>query len=383
MKLLLVVGTANDVFIYNYSKWLKTSMNITIDIFEFFPQYSQGFNENFFDNIYSVNINTWFKNIRGLRHFISPFYESKQLECFLNDKYYDIIHCHWLTPAVLLTNNIKLHCNKLYATFWGGESTNRILYSNSFLKKKISKFMFEIDYLINSYESCQKYSHLYPQLVGKCRYASFGSAPLEQLYDLMRIESKNESKSILGIENHKFCVLIGYSAKSIHQHIKVIQSLMRKKDLKAKIHLLAPMTRGATSKYVNEVEAILESSGFSYTLIRDRFLSDEEVARIRNATDITLQLSSFDGFSRSIIECLCAKSILIYSEWLNYEPYLKTYKFSGIKVGSFEEVTKSLEFVITHFFEFNEMKELNFKSGQCNFFWSERIKDWVMAYSNF
>ena len=51
MKLLLIVGCANDIFVYNYAKWLKKSMNVSIDIFEFFPSSQQSFGTEYYDNV--------------------------------------------------------------------------------------------------------------------------------------------------------------------------------------------------------------------------------------------------------------------------------------------------------------------------------------------
>ena len=42
MELLLVAGTSNDIFIYNYAKWLKKTMDCRIDVFEFSPSAFQG-----------------------------------------------------------------------------------------------------------------------------------------------------------------------------------------------------------------------------------------------------------------------------------------------------------------------------------------------------
>ena len=33
LRLLLIVGCANDIFIYNMAKWLKVKMNVSIDVF--------------------------------------------------------------------------------------------------------------------------------------------------------------------------------------------------------------------------------------------------------------------------------------------------------------------------------------------------------------
>ena len=182
------------------------------------------------------------------------------------------------------------------------------------------------------------------------------------------------------IDSNKTVVLIGYSGKSLHNHIDIINELKKFDNYKDKIHILAPMTRGGTETYIKQVESALIESGFSYTLISGRFLSDFEIARIRNATDITLQLSAFDGFSRSIVECLCAESILIYGNWLDYSRHLKTYDFSAIAVDSVAEGVAKCCNVIDNFNEYKQETESNSLNGKDNFSWSKCIDEWISIY---
>ena len=142
------------------------------------------------------------------------------------------------------------------------------------------------------------------------------------------------------------------------------------------------MTRGADDKYTAQVNKLLEKSGYSYTLISGRFLTDREIAQIRNATDITLQLSSFDGFSRSIIECLCAKSIMIYGGWLGYEKHLQASGFQAISVNSIAEGIDLISSIINHLGDYKDMVEANYKQGENQYLWAECIKDWVNAYND-
>ena len=188
MKILLIVGSANDIFITNMTKWLKVSMpDSTIDIFEFYPTNKQEENV-YLDNLYSPDTNIWYNKIKGLRIITLPFYLSKELKKFLKGKYYDIIQCHWITPPLVLTRNIHKHCNKLFATFWGGELENlKILYSKKIYKKNLEIFISQIDYIINSNGLKNTISKRYPILAEKHIEGVLGSAPLEELYKLILV----------------------------------------------------------------------------------------------------------------------------------------------------------------------------------------------------
>ena len=381
MKILLIVGSANDIFITNMTKWLKTKMSdVTIDIFEFYPSNSQG-NNTFMDNLGSTNPDVWHNKIRGIRTLIYPFYASRTLKKFLKGKYYDVIQCHWITPPLVLTRGIKKHCNKLYATFWGGElSVLKLLLSQKIYKINLDKFLDNVDFIINSKVFIDRMRLLYPQYKNKYIEGTLGSSSIDELYKLMENESKDESKVKMAIDSNKLVVLIGYSGKELHQHLPIIEELSKRDELKDRLHLLAPMTRGEFKDYKNRVQSALDNSGYTYTLLQGKFLSDEEVARVRNATDITLQLSEFDGFSRSIMECLCAKSILIYGDWLQYEDHMNNAKFIGYKVTDIKSGIDKLTEISDDIHKYEDECLQNSINGKTKCSWSECIKDWVNAY---
>lgn len=385
MKILLIVSNANDIFITNMTKWLKASMpDCTIDIFSFYFSEVQGKN-TYFNNVFYVNRNIWHQKVNDIfAGLVFPFYASRELKRFLKNKHYDIIQCHRIVPELALTRGLKKYCNKLCATFWGGELDNveKILKSSKLYNRKLDKFLSELDYVINSKAALKRIIERYPIVANKQIEAHFGSAPLEELYNLMQTESKFESKTKLSIATDKFIILIGYSGKQLHQHLPIIDELAKRDELKDRIHLLAPMTRGAGKDYCDEVDTALKASGYTYTLLRDRFLSDEEIARLRNATDITLQLSTFDGFSRSILECMCAKSVLIYGDWLDYVEHLENGKLIGHPVPSIEAGIDLMKNVADNIEAYKEEVEQNYINGKAKNLWSDCIKDWVNAYMN-
>lgn len=380
MKLLLIVGNANDVFIYNFAKWLKARINVSIDVFNFFPSNKQGYDNQYYDNVYQPEL-SFVSRMRYLRSFSIPFEQSCSLKKFIMDKHYDVIHCHWLLPSTILTTDLSSHCDKLCATFWGGElEKQEICHSHKLYMLYLKRFLKTVSLIANAEEFKHKLCKRYPFLENKYRIANLGSSSIDEIYNLIEIEDKKKSKQHLSIDSNKTTALIGYSGKSAHNHIDIIYELKKCSDYKDKIHILAPMTRGAQEQYTKQVETALIDSGFSYTLISGRFLSDLEIARIRNATDITLQLSTVDGFSRSIVECLCAKSVLIYGNWLDYSKYLKTYNFSAIAVSSISEGVAKCCNVVDNFNDHKLSTENNYLNGKDNFSWSKCIDGWISIY---
>jgi hypothetical protein len=271
---------------------------------------------------------------------------------------------------------------KTYLTFWGREYANfRILFSQKIYKYRLDKLVNSVDYIVNSETFIKDiFSKLYPKFPGKCLVGHLGSASIDFIYDMLSNNAELDIKNKLGIDSRKYSVLIGYSGKPLHQHLKIIEELEKIDLLKNRIHLLVPMTRGGSKEYIDKVESNLIKSGFTYTLLKNRFLSDEEIAELRVVTDVVLQLSTTDGLSRSILECLCAKSLMIYGEWLNYDSSLDDNKLWAVKVSSINEAVMTLCDIISRYNDYLPYLENNSNNGKEQNSWSFRINNWVDAY---
>ena len=380
MRLLLVVGTANDIFIYNMARWLKASMAVEIDVFECCPAQQQSFGNTYYNRVVPADLSSWYYR-RPFASFTKDLGVHRQLVRFLHGRHYDVIHCHWISAPVVLTRTLSRHCDRLFATFWGGElEQQRFLRSHACYLHHLHRFIKTVDVVVNSESFYEKISSSLPDFRGKYHIGNLGSAPLEELYRLMEKTDRVEVRRQWGIADDMVSVLIGYSGKELHQHLEVIDAFRCYPEGCGKYHLLAPMTRSADPAYVSEVEQALAASGYRYTLIRDRFLSDVEQASLRYATDVAFQASRFDGFSRSIVECLCARSLLIYGEWLSYDAYLRDYGFFALPMESVEHGVRKLLQLSDHLNDYSEKLASNAERGRSRFLWSECIRDWVDAY---
>lgn len=374
MNLLLVVSNANDVFIYNMAKWLKISMDVTINVFEFHHSHEQDCDYQYYDSVATAKPIPF-----PGKDFNPSFNQAYQLDKYLQEKHFDIIHCHLIVAADLLSRKLRSHCDRLFATFWGGEEYRKIIGSKKLYRNRLEKFLERIDCLMNSKHLL--WLETFPFLREKFKEARLGSASLDIIYDLIKKYPRNEIKAELGFPNDKITVLIGYSGKSIHQHKEIIRNFSIRPQLRDKFHLLAIMTRGTVPEYAEEVECALTSSGYSYSMIKGHFLSDEQIARLRYGTDITLQLSTYDGFSRSIVECLCAGSIMIYGTWLNYDNRLKQEHFKAFPASSFGDAFFQIEKISKDPVYYQGIVKSNMDAGKMNT-WEECIKDWVKAYTS-
>lgn len=382
MKILIIAATANDVFIYNMCKWLKLSMNVEITVIEARSSASsnQLCNTEAFANVRTIQGCGYCPKNIHLKSFFEPIVKAVALKGMIKNEHYDIIHIQRVMLFTVFCSFLKKHCNKLYVTFWGGELDNDKLFrSQSFFRLMIRRFIKNrVDAVVNSSAFFNVYKQFNPHCEKPFYPAILGSAPLQNLYELLDKESRSQAKNKFGIEEAKLTLLLGYSGKNIHNHIPIISELTKHKELKAKIHLLAPMTRGASQSYISEVENQLQKSGYSYSLFKDCFFSDEEIARLRLATDVVFQFSEYDGFSRSIIECFCAKSLVIYGSWLQYDEHLQEESLFAIP---YDSIAKGVEFLEGYnHSQYNNYLEKNSLNCRKNI-WSECIKDWVNVYN--
>lgn len=384
INILLVVGDATSIFVENFAKWLKAKCNCTVDVFQFRNYENRLSDCPYFDNLEcSATIIPTFFNHRIVWR-LKPDYQKYCLWKFLRGKKYDVIQCHWLiNETVYCADLMKKHTSCLASTFWGGElTTQNINGSQDLYLRHLSNFIEKVDCLINSKGAESKFTSIFPMLKKKYKYGNLGAVGLDHLASLME-DNRRNSKRYFGIPDGKLSVQIAYSGKELHRHIPIIEELSKHLELKEKIHLINPMTRDVMYWYVSKVDKALEDSGFTYTTVQGRSLTDEEISKLRHATDIVLQFSEFDGFSRSIVEALCAKSLVIYGEWLEYETRLAIDGFEAIETATIEDGIKKLSYAVDHMDEYKLLCENNSHVGFSNYQWKNCIDDWINIYKTF
>lgn len=383
MKSLFIVSSANDVFIYNLCKNLKSRLDITIDIIEYRPKVKNNANYayDYYNSVRSIKVDSYLCKIPVLGRAFKDYVYAKQLKRIIGDEKYDFIQCHYFLKFLVFASSIRNNCDYLFVTFWGGEIRgHRILLSNYLFLSLLRRFLRRTTAIINSQEGRSRKEKLFKGLNLTYLNAQFGSSSV----DYMKSFNKNESKKIWEFSQEKVTIMIGYSGKMIHNHLKILEAIIKLDDsIKKKIHLIAPMTRGADNDYMRLVEVALQESGCTYTFIHDIYLEDKDIATLRLATDVTLQLSDSDGFSRSIIECLCAGSLVIYGRWLRlYESTLNNYGFYAQSADSIEEGVKMVCDFINDRETIKGHLDHNRKKAE-QFGWDVTINDWVSIYQKY
>lgn len=171
----------------------------------------------------------------------------------------------------------------------------------------------------------------------KIRNCIFGLAPLEELYRMRRV-GRSEARAALNIRHDALVITCGYNGRPHQQHRQIIEHLATIKDIleEQQVLLLFPMTYAVEATYKESVKSLLNSLGLNYRIL-ENYMSDQEVAYLRIATDVFIQLQVSDAFSGSMREHLFAKNIVITGAWLPYQ--------SLIDEGIYFEVINDIESV--------------------------------------
>jgi hypothetical protein len=167
----------------------------------------------------------------------------------------------------------------------------------------------------------------------------FGLEPLEEIKTLLNRKKREDMLTLLEIEgSRKKIVVVGHNASKGQQHIEIIASLSRYQF--DQVLFIFPMTYGGDSEYKSKVINCLKQSRLNF-VIKDKYMSNHEVAALRLVCDVFIQLQITDGLSGSMQEHLYAKNIVITGEWLPYST-LSRLGVSLVKIKSVDCVGETL-----------------------------------------
>jgi len=339
-KKILLVGDGNHQFILNLVLWLKKikGAHYQIDIFSFNPVKKE--NQSYFGAIYTIEeykrTYTIVDKLWGLRRYYRFYLYTR---VFKKLGAYDYIHFHFISVdsyffADYIRDKVQ---SKILFSIWGSD-----LYrvkkrdENKFLEacKIADKITFTNDKALEFFKNT--FSWKKDNLL-ICR---FGLAPLQTLKELSI--SKRECKKILEWNTDKLAVVIGYNLSPAQQHLEILDCFLDQNmvGFKDKVQLIVPITYQGTEKYKNQILNKLKQLPFEHT-VYENFMTDADVAHLRKASDVMIQLQKTDQFSGSMQEHLYAKNIVITGSWLPYE----TLKEEGawfLEIDKMEELKKVL-----------------------------------------
>ena len=220
----------------------------------------------------------------------------------------------------------------------------------------------------------EKYATIFDS---KVRYVYWGISDFEVIDALPGTAIKAFRDKLLS-PGEDFLVTCGYNG-SEGQNLTAIAAAIGSLpgDLKKRSSFLFPMTYGATPEYLSRVRQALDAAGVHYTIL-DKYLPAEEIAAVRLASDVVVNIQKTDAFSGSLQGHLYCNNVLIIGEWLNYVPldnahvyYIKT------TIG---DIPHKLVEVLTHLPEYKEKCAGNHEKMAGLTAWPAVLPHWAACY---
>lgn len=342
---LLLIGDANHQYIINFTKWLRTVLpNISISIISTSQNIRADAVNSNYDNVYLALSNTnYISKIKGLRILYMAWNTYRIIK--IKRLGANAILVHFVVPwFAIISKHVKKRTQNLSVAIWGSD------FYRAKNKNNLNKILNYADnIIIDSPQTIQDFKVEFVCHMQKVKLCYFGNEPIENLkYFKETSVTRQQSCIYFKFSNEKLNLTIGHNGSIAHQHIKIIKALLYMgPESTSKIRIILPMTYGLNANYLKEVESACKSTNIEYKIFTD-FMTENDVAHLRNLTDIMVNLQTTDTFSGSMKEVLYCGSLVINGDWLPYQ-FLKELEIYFEEVNSVEELPEKLNKVISDY----------------------------------
>lgn len=357
----LIVCHFYSVFSVELIENLYKNYNIEFEVLTMDNRYSELCKSGIIKNVLIYN------NIQQLR------------SCLRSVKKFHIVNIHFLTPFYSsVIKEFKRVSDKLICSFWGSDFyrvTNKERKEQEIILNEANFITFCNEEMSERFNCFNKNKY-----IKNIRLVRFGLAPLNEIKSLQYIKiDKNKIKDKFHIPRNKVIIVCGYSSNPIHNHIEVIENLIRLDDsLLDKLFFIFPMTYG-DKHYCDEIKTILESTNLNYSIL-DTYMTNKEVAELRIISEIMIHVPLSDQLSGTMQETLYCGGIVITGTWLPY----KVLKEKGIKfleVNKIQEINEKIAFAVNNFDDMNiKNQESRLKIWELSS-WDKNTESWFNIYN--
>lgn len=291
-------------------------------------------------------------------------------------KTYDRTHMFYKKfQYYFLVNLLKNKSKKIYLSIFGSDFYKNPfkLFDNSFYKK--------IDLItFASQETQENFNNFYNQkFTPKTIICPFGQNNLDFIDKIRKIESENQSKKILNIPQNKIIICCGSNGSVNEQHEQIINQLSKIKN-KSKIILIFPLTYGATPSRINKIKNLIRAKLSNLqTQIIDKYLSSEDIARLRICTNVLINIRKTDQISGAMLESLYTNSIVVTGSWLPYKILHKD-KVNYIKIPNISKLNEKLTYCLNNIDKIKKQNTTNPKKIYQMYSWKNNLTNWKKLY---
>ncbi|PWJ88098.1 glycosyltransferase involved in cell wall biosynthesis [Oceanotoga teriensis] len=345
------------------------------------------------DSIYSKKYENQIK-INSKNIEIVNFFGSKLKNKYFNKinmilklkktiKDFDLVHINFLTPSYFLYNCFFKH-TKLIVTFWGSDLYR---YPNSskkikFLQKKIINNA-DIITVVN-----KKMIPVFHETFGfenKPIYETRFGLPIDfDQIDKINKNEINDFKKKYHIPDKYYIITLGYSSDPRKNHEYMIDEIIKLSKKRSNIFIFIPLTYG-NEKHKEKIKKLCDNTFKKYDInykVLEDYMTNEEIAKLRKANDIMINIQDTDAMSASMQESLYAGNIVINGSWLPYSELLEDGAYyetiDKLKKGTLSE---KIQYIINNFDELKEKSKINKKIIHERSSWENNIKSWIEVYN--
>jgi len=340
MKKILIVGNADRITVKQYIEHILLENNYEIYLTNFFgePKYSNFYAKN---NIRLVNV----VRLPIVGSLFGVGFMMRILTLILKRQRYDIIHIHNMHLSHIIAAHLagsKWLSTNIIGSYWGSD-----LFRGGAIRHKIVKyFLGYFRYLcIATDEMREKFMSVYGDVFNhKIKRVLFATSIFDNISEVLEAHTIEDCKTYFEIDSKKIVASVGYNAIKEQQHVEVIAQIAKiPKTVHDKIFWIFQMTYGSASeKNISDVkEQLGQIEGVNYVVLTE-FMTDEEIAKLRVATDIFVHAQTTDAFSASVQEFLYAGTTVVNPVWIEYSQ-LKTLGIELIEYSNFNELPTLLE----------------------------------------
>lgn len=267
---------------------------------------------------------------------------------------YDAVHVFYLSATWgVLAGGLARKAERLVVTVFGSDVYRTTAWLRPWQRRLLQRADRVTASNADTLEAARRIASIDP---ARCSIVRFGLRPLDHI-ERLRVEGdRAHHKRAVGIAPERVVVVAGYNASPHQQHAAIIDALKALGVERTKrIEVLLPMTMGGHTAYIRDIETRMKGSGLAYRLIT-RLMTDEEVARLRLATDIMVQVQPTDQLAGAMQEHLAAGSVVLTGSWLPYG----VLREAGVRFWTVDARDEVRDALVTI------MKELPERTSECS-----------------
>lgn len=352
---ILISGNPDSIYLYYYFQYvllddkMKNNTFVLLDL-ENHPireQYQKFYRENQIDVIQVGDIPKWILKIPKARGLYYRCLRNHLIARMMR-RYggFDFWHLHYVDPRLeKFMKRYRGRLGQIIATFWGSDiyrcRTQDVLALKSILEE--SKWI-----VLDTKDMYDRVHDLFGcELDDRFCSIFFGAPVLEDIKQLMAMETRDYTKKCVSLPAEKVIVTCGYNANPAQQHEIIIRAISRcKPEILEKAYFVFPCAYGGTSADIDRIRSLLFKTNCQYC-VDTKYYNGIDMARMRRSSDIFIHAQISDGFSASIVEHLFCGNILLNGSWVQY-PALKEKDVYYREFHSAEDLSEQLMFVIEH-----------------------------------